>query len=46
VTALRNFPTHRPPVYRAARRVGRMWFVPIDLSENATVACVPRNSVP
>ena len=32
VSVFRNFPTHNPPVYRAARLVGRMWFGPADLS--------------
>jgi hypothetical protein len=46
VQVLRNLPTHTPPVYRAARLVGRMWLVLIDLSPYATVVSSPMNSEP
>jgi hypothetical protein len=46
VTGLRNLPTQRPPVKRAAPAVGRMSLVPIVLCPNATVVLAPRNIAP
>ncbi|MNL41008.1 hypothetical protein D3C87_1633930 [compost metagenome] len=46
VQIFKNDPTHNPPVYRPARIVGRVWFVPQHLSEYTTLASVPMNSEP